>query len=181
MAEQNIKNALELLDQLLSTTNLDDVSADQQGFNELPDGYYLCEVEEAKFTTSKSSGNPMVSFKFKITEDGIAVEYNNDKITLKDIKHTQNRKIFKHYVLKDDSSVRRFASDMLKFEGEVAGEPLLPKEAFTTSDTLIDALDVLTGMRLYVQSDTSEKDDGTKSTWYNLISWKRAKDLELPQ
>ena len=69
---------------------------------------------------------------------------------------------------------------MLKFEGEVEGEPLLPKEAFLNSETLEDALDCLIGCGIYVNVSTSEKDDGTKSTWTNLISWKRADALELP-
>ena len=177
----DINDALKILDELLGKTDLADVSSDSQGFEQLPDGYYLCEVEEAKFTESKSSKLPMVSFKFTIVEDGIVIDISDTgTISTRELKHTKNRKIFKHYVFKDESSVKRFASDMLKFEGETSGEPLLPKEAFLSSDTLLDALDILTGMRLYVQSDTSEKDDGTKSTWYNLISWKRVKDLELP-
>lgn len=181
MADQNLQKAFDILDELLTSVELSDVSAESRGFSDLPDGYYLCEVEEAKFTTSKTSGDPMISFKFKIVEDGKSIELNNDSLSFKEIKSTANRKIFKHYVLKDETTIRRFASDMLKFEGEVAGEPLLPKEAFMNSETLLDALDVLKGMRLYVQSDTTEKKDGTKSTWYNLISWKRVTELELPK
>lgn len=175
------KESLELLNSLLSEVSLDDVSSESQGFTELPDGYYLCEVEEAKLTTSKSSGQPMVSFRFNIVEDGTNVQYDDNEIRFVPLNKTKNRKIFKHYVLKDSTSVKRFASDMLKFEGEVQDEPLLPKEAFTTSETLEDALDILTGMRIYVLTDTTEKEDGTKSTWNNIISWKRVRDLELPQ
>lgn len=176
----DIKDALNVLDDLLSKTKLEDVSSESQGFSELPDGYYLCEVEKAEFKESKTSKLPMVSFTFKIVEDGVSYNFGEDiETTL--LKGTKNRKIFKHYVFKDESSVKRFASDMLKFEGEIAGEPLLPKEAFTSSETLFDALDILVGMRIYIQADTSEKDDGSKSTWYNLISWKRVKELELPQ
>lgn len=175
----DIKDALNLLDEILAKTKLDDVSAESQGFSELPDGYYLCEVEKTDFKESKSTHLPMVSFTFKIVEDGIGFITSENDIKEVTLAGTKNRKIFKHYVFKDESSVKRFASDMLKFEGEIAGEPLLPKEAFITSDTMLDALDILEGMRLFIQSDTSEKDDGTKSTWYNLISWKRATELEL--
>lgn len=174
----DIKSALSALDEILAKTTLDDVSAESQGFSELPDGYYLCEVEKTEFKESKSSHLPMVSFTFKIVEDGTGFEYTDTEILTKTLKGTKNRKIFKHYVFKDEASVKRFASDMLKFEGETHGEPLLPKEAFTSSETMLDALDVLEGMRLYVQSDTTEK-DGTKSTWCNLVSWKRASELEL--
>ena len=106
-----------------------------------------------------------------VTDDG--------DVIIEDIKKTANRKIFVYYVLKDETAVRRFATDMLKFEGEVAGESLLPKEAFMTSETLIDALDVLVGMRIYICASTTEK-DGNKSQWNNLISWQRVAALELP-
>lgn len=175
----DIKEALSLLDSILARTTLEDVSAESQGFSELPDGYYLCEVEKTEFKESKTSKLPMVSFTFKIVEDGTGFEYTENDAKRITLKGTKNRKIFKHYVFKDESSVKRFASDMLKFEGETAGEPLLPKEAFISSETMLDALDILVGMRIYVQSDTSEKEDGTKSTWYNLISWKRVGELEL--
>lgn len=175
----DIREALNTLDQILAKTTLDDVSADSQGYNDLPDGYYLCEVDKADFKESKTSHLPMVSFNFKIVENGTGFKYVDNDVIVYEIKNTKNRMIFKHYVFKDESSVKRFASDMLKFEGETPGEPLLPKEAFTTSETLLDALDVLEGMRLFIQADTNEKDDGTKSTWYNLISWKRAAELEL--
>ena len=178
--DNNINSTLELLDQILGSTNFEDVSSESSGFESLPDGYYLSEVEEAKLTTSKSSGQPMVSFRFKIVENGIYVKFEETgEITFVTQKGTQNRKIFKHYVLKDEAGVKRFASDMLKFEDET-GDSLLPREAFTNSETLLDALDVLESRRIYVQSDTREKDDGTKSNWVNLISWKRVNDLGLP-
>ena len=123
----NIVNseALELLNSLLNDVDLEDVSADSQGYNELPDGYYLTEVETAELTTSKTSGNPMVSFRLSIVEDGISVGFENDEPTFTPIKRSKNRKVFKHFVLKDSTSVKRFASDMLKFIGE-DGESLLP-------------------------------------------------------
>ena len=69
---------------------------------------------------------------------------------------------------------------MLKFEGDTAGESLLPKEAFLSSETIEDALDILIGKRIYIQVSTTVNDDDSKSTWNNLISWKRAAALELP-
>ena len=70
---------------------------------------------------------------------------------------------------------------MLKFEGETAGEPLLGKEYFTNSALIEDALDILVGMRIYCQSSTTVNDDDTTSVWKNLISWKRAAALNLPE
>lgn len=177
----DMKQIFDKLNGILNNADLTNVTAESSGFSELPDGYYLCEVEKAELKESKTSHEPMVAFQFKIVQDGIEPSIDESgNVTLREIKGTHNRKVFMYYVLKDETSVRRFATDMLKFEGEVAGESLLPKEAFTSSETLVDALDVLTGMRLYVNVSTSERDDGSKSTWNNLVSWKRAAALELP-
>ena len=181
MADVNMNEVLSKLDTLLGETDLSDVTSESTGYSDLPDGYYLTTVDKAELTVSKSSGNPMVAFMLGITGDGIDVEIEDTGNVLhRSIKGTNNRKIFKYYVFKDDTSIKRFVADMLKFEGEVEGEPLLPKEAFLNSETLEDALDCLIGCGIYVNVSTSEKDDGTKSTWTNLISWKRADALELP-
>lgn len=163
------------LDSVLSNTDLADVTAESTGFNELPDGYYLSELEKAELKESKSSHQPMVALQFKVVEDGKAV----DADSFVSIPKTKNRKIFMYYVLKDEASVKRFVTDMLKFEGDKKGEPILGKEYFTNSQLLTDALDVLVGMRIYVQSSTTTNDDDTTSVWKNLISWKRAEALEL--
>lgn len=182
MAEtKDIKSLFDKLDDLLSTVDLSDVTAESAGFTELPDGYYLCEVEKAEIRESKSSKMPMAAFTFKISEDGHTAEVDESgEPVITDIKKTANRKIFMYYVFKDERSVKRFATDMLKFEGEEEGEPLLPKEAFLSGDTVNDALEILTGMRIYVHVSTTTNEDDTKSTWNNLISWKRAKVLGLP-
>ena len=182
MAEtKDIKSLFDKLDGLLSSVDLSDVTAESAGFTELPDGYYLCEVEKAEIRESKSSKMPMAAFTFKISEDGYTAEVDESgEPVITDIKKTANRKIFMYYVFKDERSVKRFATDMLKFEGEEEGEPLLPKEAFLSGDTVNDALEILTGMRIYVHVSTTTNEDDTKSTWNNLISWKRAKALGLP-
>ena len=182
MAEtKDIKSLFDKLDGLLSTVDLSDVTAESAGFTELPDGYYLCEVEKAEIRESKSSKMPMAAFTFKISEDGHTAEVDESgEAVITDIKKTANRKIFMYYVFKDERSVKRFATDMLKFEGEEEGEPLLPKEAFLSGDTVNDALEILTGMRIYVHVSTTTNEDDTKSTWNNRISWKRAKMLGLP-
>lgn len=164
------------LNDILKKTNLADVTSESGSFQELKDGYYLCEVVNAELKES-SKNDPMVSFRLKIAEDGLSVSDEGDFET---IKNSKGRTVFINYVLKDDTSVRRFVSDMLKFEGDTEGEPILGKEYFLSSETLVDALDILTGLCIYVQVSTSEKSDGTKSTWQNLISWKRANALELP-
>ena len=178
--EDNFQDVLSTLDALLGATNLEDVTADSSNFAEMPDGYYLCEVEKAELKASKSSGSPMVALQYKVVENGVDAIQDKDDISLKEIKGTKNRKIFMNYVLKDDNSVKRFVTDMLKFEGEEKGKPILDKEYFTNSAILEDALEILIGMRIYIQSSTTEKSDGTTSNWKNLISWKRVDALELP-
>lgn len=169
-------NLFKTLNEILGKTNIEDVTSESTSFSELKDGYYLCEVVSAELKES-SKHDPMVSFRFKVSEDGVAIDDDGNFL---DLPKTTGRNIFINYVLKDENSVRRFVADMLKFEGDVEGEPLLGKEYFLSSDTIDDALDILVGMNIYVQVSTSEKNDGTKSTWQNLISWKRAAALELP-
>lgn len=178
MADMNA--IFDKLDKILSNVDLEDVTAESTGFSELPDGYYLCEVEKAELTESKTSHEPMIAFQFKIVHDGYSIVVaDNGDTTISSLKHTQNRKIFFYFVIKDESSLRRFAADMLKFEGEIHGEPLLPKEAFMNSNTLLDCLEVLEGSRIYISASTTEK-NGEKTQWKNLISWKRADALDLP-
>lgn len=176
----DMKELFSRLDDILSDVDLSDITQDSAGFEALPDGYYLCEVENTELKESKSSHNPMVAFTFKICENGIVPTVNdNGNNEFIQLSKTKNRKIFMYFVLKDERSIKRFASDMLKFEDSY-GDPILPKEAFMSSDTILDALDCLVGMRLYINVSTSENDDGTKSQWNNLISWKRANIMELP-
>lgn len=169
------------INELLKQTNLESIDSESNSYKELEEGYYLCQVEDAKLTTSKSSGNPMVSFTFKITEDGNAISLDEEKnINLSKIKNTKNKKIFLHFVLKDTTSVQRFVSDMLKFEGDEEGVPVLSKEYFVNEELLESALEILIGLRIYIHNSASQKEDGTVTYWKNLISWKRASLLELP-
>lgn len=181
MPELDNKQLIESINNLLKQTNITDVTSESNNFQELPEGYYLCSVDNAEIKESKASGNPMVAFTFSVTEDGYAFVVDKDgNAEMKDVKGSKNRKIFMYYVLKDTSSVRRFVSDMLKFEGDEAGKPLLDKEYFMNSEILGDALSILKGMKIYIQITKSENQDGTTRYWQNLISWKRAAVLELP-
>lgn len=175
----DIKSMFDTLDKLLASTDLTNVTSESSGFEELKDGYYLCEVEKAELKTS-SKGSPMASFKFKVVEDGFDVVVDDKgSVTLNEITKSKNKHLYVNFVLTDESSVKRFVNNMLKFEDD-EGESLLPKEAFTTSDTLEGAIEALAGSCIYIQVSTTIKDDGSKSTWNNLISWKRAAALELP-
>lgn len=167
------------LNDLLSTVDWNTVT-EEPSFEDLPEGFYLCEVEKAELKPNKANTNMQVSFTYKVVEDGIAeVIDNRGNSALQEIAHTQNRKIFKHYPFKDQNGIKRFVVDMMKFEGENPGEPILDTEYFMTEETIPDALDILVGMRIYVQASYKEY-QGKKNCWYDVLSWDRAKKLGLP-
>lgn len=177
---KDMKNVFNILDELLGSTNLDDVSAESSGFLELKEGYYLCEVKKAELKVSKSSGSPMAAFQFKVIEDGTFMKFDSkDRPTPVKLKGTKNRIIFKYFVFKDESSVKRFAADMMKFEGDEPGKSFLEKECFTNSELIEDAMDLLIGMHIYIHITVNVNDDNTTSSWPNLISWKTAGNLGL--
>lgn len=175
------KALFDSIDELLGKVDLENTTSESTGdFPELKDGYYLTSLVKAELTESKSSGLPMVKLQFKTIEDGKDVTVDEaGNVLLSEIKGTKNQTVFMYYVLKDEKSVKRFVSDMLKFEGEEVGKPVLEKEYFTTSETLEDALDILQGLNIYIMISTTEREDGEKSTWRNLISWKKIYDLGI--
>ena len=173
LTQEQLKVLSTRVNELFASVNVDDVSAESAGFSDAPEGYFLCEVKKDELTMSKS-GNPQVAFTFKITEDGRKIENTNELI-----KGSKGISIFKYYRLLDDKDVRKFVSDMLKFEVDENGSSL-PKEAFTNDETINDALDIINGLQIYVQNTVTVNDDGSKSTWVNLITWKRAAELGLP-
>lgn len=175
MAETNFV----ALSDLLKQVNWDTITEDT-GFEDLPEGYYLCEVEKAELKMNKDQTNQQVSFQFKVVEPGLQEAIDNRGHSyLLQLDGTKNRKIFKHYPFKDLNGVKRFVNDMLKFEGETFGEPLLDKEYFMTEEIIPDALDLLVGRHIYIQA-TYKEWNGKKNCWYDLVGWPRAKELELP-
>ena len=173
-------NLFEKLNGLLNNIELDEVTSEKSGdYPTLPEGYFLVEVKEAELKESKTSKNPMASFKLEVVEDGVDAKFEDDAVTLTALPKTKKIIAFKHFVLKDEISIKRFVSDMLKFEEE-DGTPYLPKEAFTTAEVIEESIQALSGRRIYIQNTIQENDDGTLSNWINFISWQRAKKLELP-
>ena len=130
------------LDDIIHSTDLDEVSAESSNtFDNLPDGYYLTEVIESKLTRSKSSDKPMVTLRLAVVGNGYNL--SEDGVNFEPIENVAKRNLWKHYVIKDGNSFKRFVSDMLKFEGETPNEPMLPKEAWTDSTTLEASIGVL--------------------------------------
>lgn len=176
MADNKFQN----LNELLSQVNWETVSKEDSSFEDLPQGYYLCEIEKAELKDNKAGTNKQVTIQFKVVEAGVAEEINNRGYSvLTEIKGTKNRKIWKHYPFKDIAGVKRFVTDMLKFEGDTAGQPLLEKEYFMTEEIIPDALDLLVGRRIYINANYKEY-NGQTNCWYDLVSWARATEMKLP-
>lgn len=176
------------VNEVLAKADLSGVSAEGTGAKELPDGYFLSELQVAELQLGKNSGKPQAKLTLKTIEDGVNQEVDEEgNVDVTPLKKTSNKFIYIYYPLKVDDmgeSVKKFASDMMKFESK-PGEPVLPKEAYTRADVLNDALELLSSMklRIYVHiSTTTRLVDGIEvaSTWKNLVSWKRARGLELP-
>lgn len=171
--EEQLQNIYSSVNKILESIDTNQVTAESSDtYSQLPDGYYLSEVAKVEMTTSKSSGQPMIAWQFKTVEDGVTIDENLNKAL---IKNTTKKTIFMYHVLKDQNSVERFISDALKFEGDEAGKPFLEKDYFTTAETLHDALDLFTGLRIWLHVDT----DNNNTTWTRFVSWKRATKLEL--
>lgn len=188
---EDIKKISDILDSLLGKSDLSSTTAEGAGSTELPDGYYLCEVEKAELTTSKSSGNPMVKFQFRVVENGhksVVDDQGND--VLVEAKGTANRKVFMYYVLSNENQVGFFVSDMLKFSNpEDLTKPLLGEDQeeakvyFKNTALLMDALEIISmGSHIYVMLQTVPKRDNPSETdtKKSIISWTRAAKLNLP-
>lgn len=184
MSETISKESLSKLNDLLSNTDLSKVTSEGAGFEDLKEGYYRCEVKKAELTTSKSSGSPMVALQLAVVDE--CGYYINDEDELVETNKVKGRRVFKYYVFSDANSVTRFVSDMLKFEGENPNEPLLPKEAWMSAETLEDSIAVLQelGPNIWIfnqKAKTKDPQTGNDNYFTNLISWNRASKLGLPE
>jgi len=172
------------LDKLLG--NLDLSNTTEEGVKtKLPDGYYLCQVNKAELTESKSAGNPMVAIEYLTIEDGKKLIVDDAGYSqLIDAKGTANKRIFVNYVLSNEMNAGFFVSDMLKFQDPETNEPIFKDEEyyFKSAQGIIKVCDMLTeGGIIYIMVQTIEKKDGSgeKEQKFKPISWKRARKLEL--
>lgn len=186
MAE--LKEIAKTLDELLAQADLSTTTSEGQ-FKELPDGYYLSEVFDAKLDSS-SNGNPMVTLKLRVVEDGLkSVVDENGNDTLVVAEKTKDQIIYMNYVISNNMNLGFFVSDMLKFEDpSTPGKPLLAdtveeaKAFFTTTELLLDALEIISmDSRIYVMIQTKPRKDNPDQMdkKKSLISWKRASSLGL--
>ena len=159
------------LDELLKNIKIEEIKSDDSEYPNLPDGYYLCEVEKVEFKESKTSGNEMLAWQFKVVENGINFDDEMKKYYL---ENTSNRKIFTYHILKDESSMKRAISDLLKFE-EVEGEPILSKDYFVNKEAMELCFELLIGKNIWIKLQT----DKNENQWKRFVGWKGAKNLEL--
>lgn len=169
------------LDELLGSVNLSAVT--EEGVkSELPDGYYLCQVDKAKLTESKS-GNAMFAIQFTTIEDGKKSFVNEAGYTeLIVAPKTANQRIYVNYVLSNDMNVNFFVSDMLKFQDIDTNVSFFTKDDFKSSEGIERVGDLLeSGGIIYIMVQSVAKRDNPNETEkkYKPISWKRAHDLGL--
>lgn len=184
--ELDLTSIFSEVNELINQTDLSQVSAESAGFEDLPEGYYLTEVVESKIGRSKKTNKPMVSIRFKIVGDGYNLSGDVNDTTndlFESIKGVANRQIFKHWLLDSSINLKRFVSDMKKFEDpDEIGKSLLPEEAWTKAETMNDSVEVLSQLnsRIWIHNKVTTKDDGTSSSWIDLESFNRASKLGLP-
>ena len=178
------------LDDLLGGTNLEKVTADGAGFSELTPGYYLCEVEKAELTTNKE-GYPMAKFTLKVAANGLAEQLDedgnpvvdeNDNPIIETVENSKDRKIFKNFTLKDSESVKRFVSDMLKFQSpENPGESCFDRDMFKSTEGIIDALNASVALTIFVKGTAGKpsKDYPNPSNFYSFVKWETVEELGL--
>ena len=178
--EKNLSAIFSTVDNLLSQINAESIDPNASDFENLPEGYYSCEVVKAELGLSKTSEKPQVKLQLKTLENGLAIEIDDEgDSVLKEIQKTKSRFVFKYYSLDNKANVEKMIKDLLKFEGENPGESLLERDYFTNSELLTAALEILEGSRIYAQVTISKGKDGKDSSWINLISWERAEKLGL--
>lgn len=170
---------LSSINDVIKDVDLGSVTQDGLG-EDLPEGYFLTEVVKTELKFSKASGKPMACIQLKVVNSGYGYDDKADEYVA--LKGCKNKYIFVYYPFKDGTSFKRFVSDMIKFEGEEAGEPVLPKEAWTTAETMQDSLEVLQdlGSRIWVNRSATTR-DGNTSVYNHLLSWKKAEQLGLPE
>ncbi len=177
------------LEALLASTNLDKVTS-EGAFEELRQGYYLCEVSAGEFTTSKA-GLPMAKFTLTTVYDGLcerldeerkAVEDEDGNLIIDVNEGSKGRKIFKNFVIKDQESLKKFVADMLKFEDpENPGESILTKDMFGTIENMSAAIQVVVGLTIFVRATLGKAtpEYPTPSNFYSFVSWKNVEKLHL--
>lgn len=188
MANENIdlQSIYSEIGEVMAKTDLSNVTAQSAGYEDLPDGYFLAEVTDTKIHRSKSSNKPMVSLTFSIVSDGLKLNEDDDAsedVSFSEIPHTKDRLVFKHWVIDTPQNLKKFVSDMKKFEDpSEPNKALLPDEAWSDPTFMGESIPLLAEMncRMWIHNRVTKKDDGTTSSWQDLVDFNRAAKLGLP-
>jgi len=177
--DKELKELYSNVNSILKKINVKDIDPEKD-FDKNPDGYYLTEVVSLEVCTSKKSGNLQVAGQFKIVENGIGVNVDDDgEQDFFELKNTKGKTIFKYYPMTDESQVTKLIKDMLKFTDE-DGKSILDEEYFSDIEIMKEALSILTEERIYIHlysyTNKTTKETNQNS---NLITWKRASDIGL--
>ena len=178
-------------DALLKDVNFDEIDLENTNDNnELPDGYYLCEVVTAEIGPNKDQTNDQACFQLRTIQNGERPCLEEGCDLLEELTGTQNRSIFKYYpfkstdkkatslIYKDDTGKWKpgqFLCDTQLFKDD-DGNPLIEKEAFMYKETAQEALSILVGCNIYVKIETKEY-NGQTSQFKNLVSIDRVNKI----
>lgn len=176
-----VKNAKDLLSDLQSVVDDVDFENDlkDDGYQEVPDGYYYSEVQKATFGLNKAKDALQVMIDFQVVQNGVVQSLVNGANTRREIPKTVGRHIYKYYTFKGDAEKKKkaicnFAKDMTCFEDE-NGAIFLPTD-FQHVEAYDQLLPTLDGMRIFIKVEKAKNSDFVNK---NLISWTVAKTLHL--
>lgn len=162
------------LNDILKNIDLKNISNEQNSYIELPDGYYLVQIERAEIVNSKTSGNLMVRWELTTLENGIGFDENTGGT--KYIEKTAQKRIYHYHILNSEQNVTRLLSDLLKFE--IEGQPAFSVDMFVDQAHIEAVLDGLQGLSIWINL-TTKNSKGESSQWKNFISFRSAKQAGL--
>lgn len=176
----------------LKQVDVSEIRSGGDGYEALPDGYYLCELagpsEGGSWACrSKKTGNPMLKFAFRALDNGLTPKEDGSD-GYDEIANTMGRLIFKNYVFNPNdggSSATRFFEDLRKYQDPATKTTLLDDDSIKAlqdkPEAIEDILNALVGLKLYVHLETREGRNGLPaSQWAYVIAWDRAERLGLP-
>ena len=157
------------LNEILKNIDLENLSSDNS-FENLPDGYYLVEVEKVQLGESKTN-NKMITWTTKVVENGISFNEYFEKQT---IPNTRGRKVWLYSLLNNEQNVKRAFSDLLKFKDQ-ENNSILDTKYFKSEESLEMSLGLLEGRRIYIHLSTS----GDKNQWKRFVNWEAVEKIGL--
>ena len=194
MMDENfdLQSWLEDVGSVMKKTDLSKVSAESTGFEDLPEGYYLAEVIDVKpdrCKSGKNEGKPTLKMRLKVVGDGFKLAGDPDELEdegkdlFEPVTGVNGRFVFKTFTIGEESLMKRFASDMMKFEEpNNPGKMLLPEEAWADPKIMFDSVSLLVDLasRIWLHNKVTKKEDGTNGAWVDFLDFSRAAKLGLP-